>query len=67
MELKDTNSKCQKEYILSIFNVTEFDEGTYSCYWLCEYETLTRAAIDLKVVDDMQTGRNFVNSCFTDN
>ena len=65
VELKDTNTKCQKEYILFIFDVTESDEGTYRCHWLCDYENATRAAIDLKVVDDMQTGRNFLNSCFT--
>ena len=65
-KLKDTNTKCQKEFILSIFDVTESDEGTYSCHWFCEYETPTRAAIDLKVVDqEIQTGRNFLNSCFT--
>ena len=64
VELKDTDTKCQKEFILSIFDVTEGDEGTYSCYWLCEYENTTKAAIDLKVVDDQQTGENFVNFCF---
>ena len=67
VELKATNTKCQKEFILSIFNVTEFDEGTYSCHRLCNYENPTKAAIDLKVFDDMQTGRNFLNSCFTIN
>ena len=64
-KLKNTNTKCQKEFTLSILNVTESDEGTYSCHWLCEHETPTRAAIDLKVVDEIQTGRNFLNSCFT--
>ena len=63
-ELKDMNTKCQKEFILSIFDVTESDEGTYSCHWLCEYENPTKAAIDLKVDDDLQTGRNFLNICF---
>ena len=57
-ELKDTNTKCQKEFILSIFDVTESDEGTYSCRWLCEHESPTGAAIDL-IVDELQTGRNF--------
>ena len=59
VELKDKNSKCQKEFILSIFNVTESDEGTYHCHWLCEHENPTGAAIDLIVVDEPPTGRNF--------
>ena len=63
VELKDTDTKCQKEFRLSIFDVTESDEGKYICLWLCEYENTTRAAIDLKVVDDPQIGRNFVHSC----
>ena len=65
VELKDTNTKCQKEFILSIFDVTESDEGTYSCHFLCDYENAAKAEIDLKVVDDIQAGRNFLNSCFT--
>jgi len=64
VELKDTDTKCQKEFILSIFDVAESDEGTYSCYWLCEYENTAKATIDLKVVDDQQTSENFVNFCF---
>ncbi|XP_078377072.1 peroxidasin homolog [Oculina patagonica] len=56
VEVKETHSQCKKEFILSIFNVTKNDEGTYSCHWLCEYENTTKAAIDLKVVDDVQTG-----------
>ena len=67
VELKATNTKCQKEFILSIFNVTESDEGIYSCHWLCDYENPTRAATDLKVVNDIQTGRKFLNSCSTIN
>ena len=58
VELKDTNTKCQKEFILSIFDLTESDEGIYSCHWLCEYENTTKAAIDLKILDDPQTGTN---------
>ena len=62
--LKDTNSKCWKEFILSIFDVTESDEGTYSCHWLCKHENTIKVAIDLKVDDELQTGRNVLNSCF---
>ena len=55
---KKTRSKCKVEFILSIFNVTENDGGTYSCRWLCEYENATKAAIDLKVFDELPTGKS---------
>jgi len=48
VELKDTHTKCQKELLLSIFNVTENDEGIYSCHRRCESVNL-KAVIDLKV------------------
>jgi len=63
VELKDTKTKCQKEFILSIFEVTESDNGTYRCYSLCEYEDTASAAIDLKVVG-LKTGKNFFKFCF---
>jgi len=62
VELKDTNSKCQKEFVLSIFNVTESDMGTYSCHWLCKHLSNTRAAIALKVYDNPSTGKNIERS-----
>ena len=51
VELKNTHTKCKKEFTLSIFNVTESDEGTYSCHWRCDSdnEIPTKGAIDLKV------------------
>ena len=58
VEVKDTYTECKKEFILSIFNVTENDEGKYSCQWECEYENTTKAVIELKVVDDLQRGKN---------
>ena len=51
--LEDTGSKCKKKLVLSIFNVTKNDEGTYSCYFYCKYGStgaVTRAAIDLRVL-----------------
>ena len=48
-QIQDTGSKCKKEFVLSIFNVTESDEGTYSCLFICNYRNTTKAAVDLKV------------------
>ena len=62
IEVKDTHSKCKKEFILSIFNVTDNDEGTYSCHWPCKYPDHLKAAIDLKISDKPQTGKSFVNN-----
>jgi len=47
--LEDTGSKCKKELVLFIFDVTENDEGTYTCDFFCTYRGTTKAAIDLKV------------------
>lgn len=59
IQVKDTQSKCKKEFILSIFNVTEHDEGTYSCQWQCKYSGSMEAAIDLKITDEPQIGKSF--------
>lgn len=56
--VKKIRSKCKIEFILSIFNVTENDEGTYSCHWLYKDEINTKAAIDLKIFDDLPTGKS---------
>ena len=32
VEVKETHTKCKKELILSIFNITKNDEGTISCH-----------------------------------
>lgn len=55
---KPTHSKCKVQYILSIANVTEIDEGTYSCHSECEYKNTTTAAITLKVFVQPPTGTN---------
>jgi len=48
VELKDTNARCKKELTLSIFNVTESDEGIYSCHWHCDQDR-KEAVISLSV------------------
>ena len=30
-----TNSRCKKDFILTIANVTDDDEGKYKCQWIC--------------------------------
>lgn len=59
---KKTRTKCQTEFVLFIYNVTENDEGTYSCHWLCECQKNTKAAIDFKVFDDLPTGKSIERS-----
>ena len=51
IEQKEMRSKCKLQSILSIFNVTEDDEGNYSCN--CDSRV---AAIFLKVFVQSQTG-----------
>lgn len=61
VEVKDTHGKCKKKFILSIFNVTENDEGTYNCHSHCKYRDPMKAAIDLKVSDaGPQRGKNLI-------
>ena len=33
---RKTNTRCKTDFILTIVNVTEADEGEYKCEWLCE-------------------------------
>ncbi|XP_073237948.1 uncharacterized protein [Porites lutea] len=69
-----TNTRCKKDFILTIFNVTEADEGKYKCHWLCdEYDpSFSRSSIiKLKVFppseEDSSTpsSQNNINSTST--
>ena len=47
-----TNTRCITDFILTIVNVTEADEGKYKCQWLCDeyYPDYSRSSIiQLKV------------------
>ena len=57
MELKKDHSRCKYAFILTILNVTDNDEGTYSCHMFCELGNWknTSASIEL-LVYPQQTG-----------
>ena len=48
---RETHTKCKTDFILTIVNVTEADEGNYKCQWLCDEDSsdLTSSTIQLKV------------------
>ena len=49
---RKTNTRCKTDFILTIVNVTEADEGKYKCQWLCENDdpSFSRSSIiQLKV------------------
>ena len=65
-----TNTKCKKEFIITIVNVTYADEGKYKCQWLCDefYPILSKSStIQLKVFPT-PTGMNncvIISSAFS--
>ena len=65
-----TNTRCKKEFIITIVNVTYADEGKYKCQWLCDeyYPSLSKSStIQLKVFPT-PTGMNncvIISSAFS--
>ena len=53
VDLKETSTKCKEAFILTIMNVTDNDQGTYSCQMFCEWDEWenTSASIELKVYE----------------
>ena len=52
IQQRKTNTRCKTDFILTIVNVTEADEGEYKCKWLCDkdYPSFsTSSIIQLKV------------------
>ena len=56
---RKTNTRCKTDFILTIVNVTEADEGKYKCQWLCENDdpSFSRSSIiQLKVYSPSEKG-----------
>ena len=58
---RKTNTRCKTDFIITIFNVTEADEGEYKCKWVCnkDYPSFSRSStIHLKVYPPLGAGMN---------
>ena len=65
---RKTKTKCKRVLMITIFNITYADEGTYSCSWTCERDYDRRYSIgvpmQLKVLSGMNN-RVIINSAFS--
>ena len=70
IQQRKTNTRCKIDFIITIFNVTYADEGTYKCTYLCEIDddpSYTSSTIQLKVFPS-PTGMNncvIISSAFS--
>ena len=62
---KKTDTKCKKDFILTIVNVTDADAGKYSCHSICSIQQVN-TAIELKVFHEQTTGRNIFYDILAD-
>ena len=57
---RKTNTRCIIDFILTIVNVTEADEGKYECQWLCEKDSssFSKSSIIQLTVHPPEEGTN---------
>ena len=53
---RKTNTRCKTDFILTIVNVTEADEGKYKCQYLCDFGNSRSSTIQLKVFPPSEKG-----------
>ena len=52
---RKTNTKCKKDFILTIVNATDADKGGYKCRYVCNFADSRSSTIQLKVLPGTDT------------
>ena len=52
---RKTNTKCEKDFILTIVNATDADKGEYKCCYVCNFGYSRSSTIQLKVFPGTDT------------
>ena len=55
MQERKTNTKCKKDFILTIVNATDADKGEYNCSYVCNFGYPRSSTIQLKVLPGTDT------------